>query len=57
MTTVFLNELIEVFRDKLAQTGSMDLALLKCVWIAYQRGIESGREEEQLRQKREQSYD
>lgn len=28
-----------IFSDKLATTGSLDEAFLKCVWIAYKAGL------------------
>lgn len=38
------DELLSVFRDKLQQTGSLDAAFLKAVWMAYKKGIEDGKE-------------
>jgi len=35
-----VNTLKPVFADKLAETGSLDAAFLKCIWIAYKQGIE-----------------
>lgn len=43
MTTT--DELLDLFRAKLEQTGSLDKAFLKSVWVAYQRGLEDGRKE------------
>lgn len=40
-------ELLKVFREKLEQTGSLDAAFLKVVWVAYKQGIQAGREEMQ----------
>jgi len=32
-------EVVQVYRDKLVKTGSMDAALLKVAWVAYNRGL------------------
>jgi hypothetical protein len=32
-------EVVQVYRDKLTATGSMDAALLKVAWVAYNRGL------------------
>lgn len=38
-------QLLKIFRDKLEQTGSLDAAFLKAVWIAFNKGLEAGRQE------------
>jgi hypothetical protein len=35
-----VQQLREVFQDKLAKTGDLDDAFIKAVWVAYQRGLE-----------------
>lgn len=35
-------ELVKVFYEKLAKTGSLDEALLKALWISYQAGLKDG---------------
>lgn len=37
-------ELKRIFIEKLSKTGSLDEAFTKAVWIAYSRGVESGKE-------------
>lgn len=37
--------LLDIFRDKLLKTGSLDAAFLKAVWVAYNRGLADGRAE------------
>lgn len=32
-------ELLRIFKDKLASSGSLDDAFLKAVWVAYKQGI------------------
>ena len=39
-------ELLEIFKDKLAKTGSLDAAFLKVVWIAYQKGLADGKKDQ-----------
>jgi len=34
-----VEELKEIFNAKLKETGSLDAAFLKSVWIAYQKGL------------------
>lgn len=36
-------ECIKIYRDKLDATGSMDAALLKVAWVAYQRGLQEAK--------------
>ena len=38
--TIFVDELRDLYRDKLERTGSFDAAFTKAVWVAYQKGIE-----------------
>lgn len=35
-------QLKELFQEKLAETGSMDAAFTKAVWVAYTNGFEDG---------------
>jgi len=35
---ICIEELKKEYADKLSRTGSMDAALLKVVWLAYQQG-------------------
>jgi hypothetical protein len=35
-----LDEIKAMFIDKLVRTGSLDAALLKAVWVAYNKGLE-----------------
>lgn len=37
-----VEELVEVFTDKLKRTGSLDAALTKAVWVAYKAGYRDG---------------
>lgn len=37
-----VKDLIEVFREKLLRTGSLDAAFTKAVWIAYKAGLKDG---------------
>ena len=37
-----INELVALFADKLAKTGSLDAALTKACWVAYKRGYADG---------------
>jgi hypothetical protein len=39
-TMTSLDEIKSLFADKLLRTGSLDAALLKVVWFAYNRGGE-----------------
>ena len=32
-------EMVQIFADKLSKTGSMDEALVKAVWMAYNKGL------------------
>jgi hypothetical protein len=34
-----VQQLKEVFQDKLVKTGDMDDAFIKAVWVAYQQGL------------------
>jgi hypothetical protein len=34
-----VQQLREVFQDKLAKTGNLDDAFIKAVWVAYQQGL------------------
>jgi hypothetical protein len=36
---ISVDELKQAFNDKLAQTGSLDSAFTKAVWIAYKQGL------------------
>jgi hypothetical protein len=38
------DELTEIFHKKLAETGSLDQAFKKAVWVAYQRGLAEGKD-------------
>jgi hypothetical protein len=35
---------VDLFKDKLARTGSLDAALLYTIWNVYKKGIEDGQE-------------
>ena len=35
-----VKELMEIFQEKLARSGSLDEAFTKAMWIAYQKGSE-----------------
>jgi len=37
-----VNELKQIFNDKLSKTGSLDEAFLKAVWTAYKQGLADG---------------
>lgn len=39
-----MTELTRLFKEKLDVTGSMDAAFKKAVWVAYQSGVEAGRQ-------------
>jgi hypothetical protein len=34
-----VQQLREVFQDKLVKTGNLDDAFIKAVWVAYQQGL------------------
>jgi hypothetical protein len=40
-----IEELKEIYIEKLIKTGSMDAAFTKVVWIAYLKGIEEAHKE------------
>jgi hypothetical protein len=40
-----VQQLREVFQDKLAKTGNLDDAFIKAVWVAYQQGLEDALEQ------------
>lgn len=42
---ILLDDIKTAFVDKLAATGSLDAALLKATWIAYNQGLKDGRDE------------
>jgi hypothetical protein len=42
MTTI--EELRELFIDKLRRSGSFDEAIMKIAWVAFSRGVEVGRQ-------------
>ena len=37
-------EMVKIFAEKLLATGSMDQALVKAVWMAYNRGLEDAKQ-------------
>lgn len=37
-------ELVDVYSAKLTKTGSLDAALGKACWVAYQQGVEHGKQ-------------
>ena len=41
---ILTSELVRVFYEKLANTGSLDAALTKALWVAYKAGLAEGRE-------------
>jgi hypothetical protein len=40
---ILTEDLILVFQEKLAKTGSLDAALTKALWVAYKAGVAEGR--------------
>ena len=39
-----VQQLREVFQEKLAKTGDLDDAFIKAVWVAYQQGLKDAGE-------------
>lgn len=39
---ITVSELVTLFQEKLAKTGSLDAALTKVCWVAYKRGYTDG---------------
>ena len=37
-------EMVKIFAEKLLATGSMDQALVKAVWMAYNKGLEDAKQ-------------
>ena len=47
---IAMTDLLVLFREKLEKTGSLDAALLKVVWVAYQRGLADAKDGQQYPQ-------